>query len=73
MDGVGSGLFGNFQDFLDHQVGLAGRSRTNVVGLVRHAHMQGASVGVRINSHGRDAHFPAGSNNPARDLPSVRN
>ena len=73
MDGLGTGGFAGLDDLLDDEVGLGGRRRADMDGLVGHLHMQGVPVGIGIDGHRLDAHAPGGLDDPARDLAPVRN
>ena len=73
MDGLGTGGFAGLDDLLDDEVGLGGRRRADMDGLVGHLHVQGVPVGIGIDGHRLDAHAPGGLDDPARDLAPVRN
>ena len=67
----GAGCFDRFHDLVDHDVGLVRGRRADVVGFVRHLHMQGVTVSVRIDSNRFDAHLAGGLDDTACDLATV--
>mmetsp|Transcript_27768 Transcript_27768/g.51746 ORF Transcript_27768/g.51746 Transcript_27768/m.51746 type:complete len:213 (-) Transcript_27768:83-721(-) len=56
---------------VDDDIGLVGRRRADMDGLVRHLHMQRLGISIRINGNGRDTHFSGSLDNPAGDFTPV--
>ncbi len=71
MDGIGAGLADRLEDLLDDDIGLVGRGRADMNGLVGHLHMQRVTVGVRIDGDGLDAHLLGGLDDPAGDFATI--
>ena len=57
MHGLGAGRLAGLDDLVDEQIGLRGRRRPDVDGLVGHLDVQGVAVGVGIDRHRLDAHL----------------
>jgi hypothetical protein len=68
MHGLGAGLLAGGDDLVGHQVGLVGRARADVHGLVGHLDGQAVGVGVGIDHHRLDAQATAGLDHADRDL-----
>ena len=71
VDGLGARLLRHLEDLLGHQVALHRGGRADAVGLVRVAHVQSGAIGVGVDHHHGDVEFPAGADDPDRDLPPV--
>ena len=73
MHGFRTGLADRLHHLVDDDIGLVGRWRADMDGLVRHFHVQRLRIRVRIDGNRRDAHFPrcldhaAGNFAPVRD------
>ena len=73
MDGLGAGLAAGLHDVLDDEIGLRGGRGTNGDGFVRHLHMQGVPVGLRVDCDRLDAELARGLDDPTGDLAPVGN
>ena len=73
MNGLGAGLLGCSDDFVNHQIGLARRRGAQQHGLVGQLNMPCFFVGFGIHRHGFDAHFAGGGNHTASNLATVSN
>ena len=71
MYGLRAGLGNRGQEGLDIQIALGGGGGADDNRLVRHAHVQRAVVGLRIDRDGADAQAPRGANHPAGDLSAI--
>ena len=73
MDRLGAGLLAGVDDLVDQEIGLGGRSRTDMHSLVGHRHVDRVAVGVGIDGHRLDAHFLGRLDDAAGDLAPVGN
>jgi hypothetical protein len=71
MHGLRAGLLAGIDDLLDDQIAFRRRRRTDMHGLVSHAHMQRAIIGIGIHRHRFDAELAAGLDDAASDLATV--
>ena len=71
VNGVGPGAGGGVENLVDHEVRIGGRGAAQGVGLVRHAHMHGVSIGIRVDGHGGDAFVACGADDAYRDFTAV--
>src|SRR5579875_365902 len=55
------------------QIAFRGLGRTNVVGFVRHTHMQGVAVNIAIDGHTAQPKLTAGANDAQSDLATIGN
>ena len=55
------------------QIAFVGRSRADTDRLIRQKRVERIPVSLRIHGHCLDPHFPAGPDNPHRDLSPVGN
>ena len=69
---LGAGFADRLHDLVDHDIGLVGRRRADVIGLIRHFHMQRVLVRIRIDRNRFDTHFTGCFDNTARDFAAVR-
>ena len=73
MDRLGAMLPRGIQNAIHAQVALRRRRGPDVLGFVRHAHVERRTVGIGKYRYGRNPHLPQRSNYPHRDLPAVGN
>ena len=73
MDGLGAMLERRVDDAVDAEVTFRGGGGPHMLGFIRHAHVQRGAVGIRIDGHGSDLHFPERAHHPNRDLAAVGN
>ena len=73
MDGVRAGDNGSADDPVHAQITLAGGRRPDTDRLVRQLGVKRLPVRLRVDGHRLDAHLPAGSYDPHRDLAPVGN
>jgi len=71
VDGSGAVLLCGIEDAVDAQVAVGGRSGADALRLIRHADVRRIAVGVGIDRHGGDAHFPQRAHDAHGDLPPV--
>ena len=71
MHRLGARALAGVDDFLDQQIGLRGRRRADMHGLVGHFDMQRVGVRVGINGDRGDAQPPGGLNDAAGDLATI--
>jgi hypothetical protein len=71
MHSFRAGRLAGSDDLVDQQVGLRGRRRADVDGLVGHLHVHRLRVGVRIDGYRLDPHPPGGLDDAAGDLAAV--
>src|SRR5436305_1379902 len=72
MNGVGAVALGGFEDSVDAQVAFRGRRRTDMLGFIRHANVQGAAIGVREYRDTADPFFSQTADQANGDLTPVR-
>src|SRR5260370_1345134 len=73
MDRVCPAIVSHLDDALELEVGLGGRRSADVMRLVRVPDVDGAAVGVGINSRGGDAELAARPHDADCDLAAIRN
>src|SRR4029079_6587987 len=73
VDRLGAPLSCRLENGRNIQIGLACVRRTNAYRLVRHRHMSGICVGVRIDCNGRDAHALSGTHDATGNLAAIGN
>ena len=73
VDRVGVGQFSGADDIDDVAVAVFASSRPDADVLVGKRYVQGAGIGLGVDSHGRDAHFLAGADDAQRDFAAVGN
>ncbi len=71
MHRLGARALAGVNDFVDQQIGLRGRRRADMHGLVGHFDMQRVGVRVGINGDGGDAQPPGGLDDAAGDLATI--
>ena len=71
MDRLGTRGERGVDDGVDQQVALARRRRTEADGDIRHAHVGGLRVRVRVDGHRLHAQLVAGADDADGDLPAV--
>ena len=67
------GDFGRADDGRNVQIALAGRCRPDAYRFVGQLDVLGLGVGLGMNGHGLDAHFPAGALDAQGDFAAVCN
>src|SRR2546428_13880280 len=72
MDGLGVVAPRRFQDAIDAQVTFVRRGGPDVFGLIGYAHVERGAVGVRVDGHGANPHFPQRPDDPHGDFAAVR-
>src|SRR5689334_6256268 len=68
---VGATGLGGIDDSIDAEVALAGRTRTDRDGFVRHADVARGAIAFGIHRHRREAHVTTRAHDAHRDLPAV--
>src|SRR5579883_202720 len=71
MDRLRSTLPGRLDDSLDTQIALAGRGGTDLISLVRLAHMARGPIGLGVDRHSRNAHLAASRHDAHGDLAAI--
>ena len=71
MHGLGARGAAGVDDLVDDEIGLGRGRRADGDGLVRHFHVQGIAVGIRIDGNRLDAQLPRGLDDAAGDLATV--
>ena len=71
MHRLRAGRAAGLDDLVDDEIGLRGRRRADMDGLVGHLDVQRVAVGVGVDRDGRDAHAPRRLDDPAGDLAPV--
>jgi hypothetical protein len=72
MHRIGVGNSGGLDQRIYGEVALCGRCRTDADCAIRFPDMDGAGVGVRVDSHALDCRLAAGTDDPYRDLAAIR-
>ena len=73
MNGLGACLLAGGKDLVGNEIGVRGRRRADMDGLVGHLHVQGVLVRLGMDGDRLDAHRPAGLDDPAGDLAAIGN
>ena len=71
VEGVGPTLPGDLEDAIAPEVALPRGGRADAERLVRHAHVDGTAVGLRVDGDRSNAERATGSDDPAGDLATV--
>ena len=71
VDRLGARRLASLDDLVDQQVGLRGGRRPQVHRLVRHLNVESIAIGVGIDRHRFDPHFPRGLDDAASNLTAV--
>jgi len=71
MNGVRLAMAGDLQDSVNAQIGVARGGRTQPVGFIRIAHVQGLAIGIGEYRNRAQAKLPAGPQDSHGDLASV--
>src|SRR5581483_6354754 len=71
MDRLGAAVPAGGDDFLDHQIAFGGGRRPDRDGTVRHLHVQGILVGLRIDGDRPNSHLSRGLYDPAGDFAAI--
>ena len=71
MDGLCPDAQGRGDHCIDVEIAVGGGARAYVDCLVSEADVEGVTVGVRVDSDGRDAHVPASAHDAYGDLAAV--
>src|ERR1700683_5527942 len=71
MNGLRARAFRYFEYFVDPEIRLRCRRRTDVIGLVGFADVERGTIDIGIDGDSSDAHFAAGAEDAHRDLTSV--
>ena len=73
MDGFGAVLAGGLQNAVDSQVAFGGWRGTDVLRLVRHAHVQGRAIGIGEDGDGADPHLAQSAHHAHGNLAAIGN
>ena len=71
MDGLGSGGERRRHDPLGIEIAVGRGRLPDADGLIRHGGVQGVGIGLGLDRHRLDSHFPAGADHPHRHLTAV--
>ena len=71
MDGLGAGVGGDGQQFVDLQVGVGGGAFAEAVGLVGQPHVQAVGVAFGVDGNGADAELAQGADDTGGDGATV--
>ena len=73
MHRFGACGFAGFDDFIDEEIALRRRGRSDQNRLIRHFDMERVAVGLGIDRDGGNPHAPGGLDDPAGDLAAIGN
>ena len=71
VDGLGAGVGGNGQQFVDLQIGVGSGAFAEAVGLVGQPHVQAVGVAFGVNGNGADAELAQGADDTGGDGATV--